>query len=44
MEFLQITSPEDYRVQEIYKSYSTTFPEDERGIGFLSPSFLVIRM
>jgi hypothetical protein len=30
MEFLQITSPDDYRVQEIYNSYSTTFPEDER--------------
>lgn len=30
MEFLQITSPEDYRVQEIYKSYCNTFPEDER--------------
>jgi hypothetical protein len=30
MEFLQITSPDDYRVQEIFNSYSTTFPEDER--------------
>lgn len=30
MEFLQITSSEDYRVQEIYTSYSSTFPEDER--------------
>lgn len=30
MEFLQITSPDDYRVQQIYHSYSTTFPEDER--------------
>lgn len=30
MEFLQITSPEDYRVQEIYNSYCKTFPEDER--------------
>ncbi|KFF11595.1 hypothetical protein IW15_15420 [Chryseobacterium soli] len=30
MEFLQITSSEDYRVQEIYNSYSSTFPEDER--------------
>ena len=29
MEFLQITSPEDYRIQDIYYSYSTTFPEDE---------------
>lgn len=30
MEFLQITSPEDYRVQEIFESYCTSFPEDER--------------
>jgi len=30
MEFLQITSPDDYRVQQIFHSYSTTFPEDER--------------
>lgn len=30
MEFLHITSPEDYRIKEIYHSYSTTFPEDER--------------
>lgn len=30
MEFLQITSPEDYRVQEIFTSYCSTFPEDER--------------
>jgi len=30
MEFLQITSPDDYRVQHIFNSYSTTFPEDER--------------
>ncbi|KQT20595.1 hypothetical protein ASG22_16605 [Chryseobacterium sp. Leaf405] len=30
MEFLPITSPDDYRIQEIYNSYSTTFPEDER--------------
>lgn len=30
MEFLQITSPDDYRIQEIFNSYSTTFPEDER--------------
>ncbi|MCW3161997.1 GNAT family N-acetyltransferase [Chryseobacterium oryctis] len=30
MEFLQITSPEDYRVQEIFNSYCSTFPEDER--------------
>lgn len=30
MEFLHITSLDDYRVKEIYHSYSTTFPEDER--------------
>lgn len=30
MEFLQIISPEDYRVQEIYDSYCATFQEDER--------------
>jgi len=30
MEFLPIISPDDYRIQEIYNSYSTTFPEDER--------------
>jgi len=30
MEFLQITSPEDYRVEQIYSSYCTTFCEDER--------------
>lgn len=30
MEFLQITTSEDYRVQQIYDSYSSTFPEDER--------------
>lgn len=30
MEFLPITSPEDYRVEEIYASYCSTFPEDER--------------
>jgi len=30
MEFLQITSPDDYRVQEIYSSYTSTFPEEER--------------
>jgi ribosomal protein S18 acetylase RimI-like enzyme len=30
MEFLPITSADDYRVQEIYDSYSGTFPEDER--------------
>lgn len=30
MEFLQITSSEDYRVEEIYNAYCSTFPEDER--------------
>lgn len=30
MEFLQITSPEDYRIKQIFESYSSTFPEDER--------------
>lgn len=30
MEFLQITSPDDYRVQEIFDSYCKTFPVDER--------------
>ena len=30
MEFLPITSADDYRVQEIYDSYCGTFPEDER--------------
>jgi len=30
MEFLQITSPEDYRIKQIFDSYSSTFPEDER--------------
>ncbi|QWT84276.1 MULTISPECIES: GNAT family N-acetyltransferase [unclassified Chryseobacterium] len=30
MEFLPITSSEDPRVQEIYTSYSTTFPVDEQ--------------
>ncbi len=30
MEFLQITSAEDYRVKEIYEAYCSTFPEDER--------------
>ncbi|MCY0970610.1 GNAT family N-acetyltransferase [Chryseobacterium wangxinyae] len=30
MEFLQITSPVDYRVQKIYNSYVSSFPEDER--------------
>lgn len=30
MEFLPITTADDYRVQEIYTSYTSTFPEDER--------------
>jgi len=30
MEFLPITTADDYRVQKIYTSYSGTFPEDER--------------
>lgn len=30
MEFLQITSPDDYRIQQIYESYASSFPEDER--------------
>ena len=30
MEYLQINSFDDYRVEEIYKSYCETFPEDER--------------
>lgn len=30
MEFLPITSAEDYRVQEIYTSYTNTFPVDEQ--------------
>lgn len=30
MEFIQITSPDDYRVQKIYDSYAASFPEDER--------------
>jgi ribosomal protein S18 acetylase RimI-like enzyme len=30
MEFLQIDSLEDYRIKEIFGSYSSTFPEDER--------------
>lgn len=29
MEFLLITSPEDYRIKDIYHSYSSTFPEEE---------------
>jgi ribosomal protein S18 acetylase RimI-like enzyme len=30
MEFIQITSSEDYRVQEIFDAYCKTFPENER--------------
>ncbi len=30
MEFIQITSLEDFRTKEIYKSYCETFPEEER--------------
>lgn len=30
MEFLQITSADDFRVKEIYDSYCATFPADER--------------
>ncbi|MGO4708096.1 GNAT family N-acetyltransferase [Chryseobacterium sp. 2TAF14] len=30
MEFLQVTSPDDYRVQQIFNAYTTSFPEDER--------------
>lgn len=30
MEFLQVMSPEDYRFQEIYNSYCSSFPQDER--------------
>ncbi len=30
MEFLQIDSLEDYRIKEIFSSYSSTFPKDER--------------
>ncbi|MFS4432151.1 GNAT family N-acetyltransferase [Chryseobacterium sp. S90] len=30
MEFLPITTAEDHRVQEIYTSYTTTFPVDEQ--------------
>ena len=30
MEFIQVTSPEDFRTVEIYSSYCTTFPECER--------------
>lgn len=30
MEFIHITSPDDYRTREIYDSYCNTFPENER--------------
>jgi ribosomal protein S18 acetylase RimI-like enzyme len=30
MEFNQITSQDDYRIEQIYNSYTTSFPEDER--------------
>ena len=30
MEFIQITSPDDFRAKEIYSSYINSFPEDER--------------
>ena len=30
MEFIQITSLDDFRSKEIYSSYITSFPEDER--------------
>lgn len=30
MEFIQITSPDDFRAKEIYQSYISSFPEDER--------------
>lgn len=30
MEFLQIISAEDYRTEKIFKSYCSSFPEDER--------------
>jgi len=30
MEFLQIISPDDFRIQQIFDSYCATFPEDER--------------
>ncbi|MDR6517243.1 GNAT family N-acetyltransferase [Chryseobacterium camelliae] len=30
MEFLHVTSPDDYRAKKIYDSYSTSFTEDER--------------
>lgn len=30
MEFLQINSPDDYRIKQIFYSYCSSFPEDER--------------
>lgn len=30
MEFLQVTSAEDFRAEEIFKAYTAAFPEDER--------------
>lgn len=30
MEFNHITSPDDYRIKQIYSSYTYSFPEDER--------------
>lgn len=30
MEFNQITTAEDYRIEQIYSAYTTSFPEDER--------------
>lgn len=30
MEFIQITSADDFRAKEIYNSYISSFPEDER--------------
>ena len=30
MEYLQVTSFDDFRAQEIFESYCQTFPEDER--------------
>ena len=30
MEWIQLTSPDDFRVKKIYDSYSISFPEDER--------------
>ena len=30
MEFLRLTSPDDFRVPDLYTAYCTSFPEDER--------------